>query len=112
MQPGYSPFQLWFLTFLRKLVVSMQQLLQLAAANPSRPPPLQYDPEPDAPIDFEKLRPTLDPKRSEDGTTTLQRARALLAWLIRFYLHFTSPQANAEIGVPSPGSIAHSLNRE
>lgn len=55
MQPGYPPFQLWFLTLLRKLVGDVQQLLWLAAANTSNLLPLQYDFELEAPIDFEKL---------------------------------------------------------
>ncbi|KAG9047872.1 hypothetical protein FS837_001309 [Tulasnella sp. UAMH 9824] len=53
--------------------------------------------------------PTLDLVPLTDGTGTLERA-LILAWLVHFYVHSTSPSLSKEIAVPT--SISRHVLRE
>lgn len=55
-------------------------------------------------------QPTYDLSPIKDDIPTLQRAHAVLAWLVHFYVHSTPPPPNKEIIVPA--SIARPLVRE
>lgn len=54
-----------------------------------------------------RAQPTLDLSPLKDDIPTLQRAHAVLAWLVHFYVHSTPPPPNKEIVVPA--SIARPL---